>query len=118
MRGDPYRDKNGLTKYQATFVGFFPAEQPKYSIITVIYSNPSKEIFFGGTTPAMTCREIVDKIYALDTSYGDMLESKGRMPDMTADTPMTSRNGKVPGVKGLGLMDAIYAIENDGYKCI
>lgn len=118
MRGDPYRDKNGLTKYQATFVGFFPAEQPKYSIITVIYSNPSREIFFGGTTPAMTCREIVDKIYALDTSYGDMLESKGRMPDMTAETPTTSRNGKVPGVKGLGLMDAIYAIENDGYKCI
>ena len=33
MRGDPYRDKNGLTKYQATFVGFFPAEQPKYSIL-------------------------------------------------------------------------------------
>ena len=48
----------------------------------------------------------------------DMLESKGRMPDMAAETPTTSRNGKVPGVKGLGLMDAIYAIENDVYKCI
>ena len=25
---------------------------------------------------------------------------------------------KVPNLKGLGLMDAIYAIENDGYRCL
>lgn len=37
---------------------------------------------------------------------------------MSMDTPRTSKNGKVPNLKGLGLMDAIYAIENDGYRCL
>ncbi len=117
-RGHPYEDKQGRVQYQATFVGFFPAEQPRYSAIVVIYSKPSREVFFGGTTPALAYREIVDKIYALDPGNGELLESKGRMPDMSVKEPKTSRNGKVPGVKGLGLMDAIYAIENDGYRCV
>ncbi len=112
-----YTGNDGLVKYQATFVGFFPAEQPRYSAIVVAYSKPSREIFYGGTTPAMVLREIVDKIYALDNSYGEEISSGGRMPDMSPEAPATSRNGKVPGLKGLGLMDAIYAIENDGYKC-
>lgn len=117
MPKDPYTDKCGRKKYQGTFVGFFPAEAPKYTAIVVIYSKPSHEVFFGGTTPALTFRDIVDRIYALDSSYGETLGSRGRMPDMSAEPPQTARNGKVPNVKGLGLMDAIYAIENDGYRC-
>ncbi len=112
-----YTGNGGLVKYQATFVGFFPAEQPRYSAIVVAYSKPSREVFFGGTTPAMVLREIVDKIYALDNEYGEEISSGGRMPDMSPEAPTTSKNGKVPGLKGMGLMDAIYAIENDGYKC-
>ena len=27
-------------------------------------------------------------------------------------------NGAVPDLKGLGLKDAIYAIENNGYRCV
>lgn len=120
MRGNPYCDKLGRTQYQATFVGFFPVEQPKYSIIVVLYSKPLPRgaNFYGGTLPAMVCKDVVDKTYALDTDYGEFLESRGRMPDMSVDEPETSRNGKVPGVRGLGLMDAIYAIENDGYRCV
>ena len=117
MRGNPYLNKKGQIQYQATFVGFFPAEQPKYTAIVVIYSKPSNEVFFGGTTPALAYRDIVDKIYSLDNSYGELLENRGKMPVMIGSKPNTSRDGKVPNVKGLGLMDAIYAIENDGYKC-
>ena len=65
----------------------------------------------------MAYRDIVDKIYSLDNSYGELLENRGKMPVMIGSKPNTSRDGKVPNVKGLGLMDAIYAIENDGYKC-
>ena len=117
MRGNPYKNKKGQIQYQATFVGFFPAEQPKYTAIVVIYSKPSNEVFFGGTTPALTYRDIVDKIYALDYSYGDIIEAKGKMPDMSGESPKTAKNGKVPNLIGLGLTDAIYAIENDGYRC-
>lgn len=114
---DPYQDRKGRRKYRGTFVGFFPAEQPKYSIICLIDSYPGNETFYGGTTPAMVVREIVDNIYAMDESYGQLLKSSGKMPDMSPEAPPTAKNGKVPNVKGLGLMDAIYAIENDGYRC-
>ena len=117
MPRDPYTDKLGRKKYQGTFVGFFPAEQPRYTAIVVIYSRPSKEVFFGGTTPALVLRDIVDKVYAMDNTYGELLENRGKMPDMAPDAPPTAKNGKVPDVRGLGLMDAIYAIENDGYRC-
>ena len=114
---DPYQDRKGRRKYRGTFVGFFPAEQPKYSIICLIDSYPGNETFYGGTTPAMVVREVVDNIYAMDESYGQLLKSSGKMPDMSPEAPLTAKNGKVPNVKGLGLMDAIYAIENDGYRC-
>lgn len=65
----------------------------------------------------MVVREVVDNIYAMDESYGQLLKSSGKMPDMSPEAPLTAKNGKVPNVKGLGLMDAIYAIENDGYRC-
>ena len=114
---NPYEDIYGRRQYQATFVGFFPAENPQYSVIVTAYSKLSREIFYGGTIPAMVCREIVDELYALDSGYGEKYDTKGPMPDLSGDAPRTAKNGKVPGLKGMGLMDAIYAIENDGYKC-
>lgn len=61
-----YKDENNLRKCQGTFVGFFPADNPQYSIICTIYSKPSKEDYYGGTIPAQVVREVVDKIYDID----------------------------------------------------
>lgn len=77
---NPYQDENGRRQYQATFVGFFPAEKPKYSAIVVIYSNLNKEIFYGGTLPAMAFREIVDKIIAIDPNNGKTITKEGSVP--------------------------------------
>ena len=35
---DPYHDAFGRKKNQGTFVGFFPAENPKYTILVPVYS--------------------------------------------------------------------------------
>lgn len=80
-RRTAYEDFQGRKQYQATFVGFFPADEPKYTAIVVIYSNLDREIFYGGTTPAMTFREIVDKIYAIDPDGGATLYSTGKVPN-------------------------------------
>lgn len=115
--GNRYEDRYGRKKNQGSFVGFFPAEEPKYSAIVVIYSTLSLKSHYGGTVPAATFKEIVDNIYALDSDGGEVLKRTGRMPKLAASRPDTDKNGKVPNLKGLGLMDAIYAIENDGYRC-
>ena len=116
--GNRYEDISGRKKNQGTFVGFFPAENPRYTAIVVIYSTLSHKSHYGGSAPAATYKEIVDNIYALDTESGEVLGRTGRMPRLSSEKPQTARNGKVPGLRGLGLMDAIYAIENDGYKCL
>lgn len=69
-----YQDKYGRVQYQGTFVGFFPAEAPKYTAIVVLYSYPGTGTLYGGTLPAKAFRQIVDKTYALDSEYGKVLK--------------------------------------------
>ena len=91
---NPYEDVQGRKQYQATFVGFFPADEPKYSAIVVVYSKLNHEIFFGGTLPAMAFREIVDKVYALDPDNGEELEATSVMPDWKAKEPADTTKKK------------------------
>ena len=59
-------DDNGVESQQGSFVGFFPAENPKYTGIVVVWSKPSARNFFGATYAAPPFREIADKIYCLN----------------------------------------------------
>ena len=79
---DPYHDPWGRKKNQGTFVGFFPSENPKYTILVTVYSYLSGQSFYGGTLPALAVREIVDKIYALDPEWEEELHRTGSVPVM------------------------------------
>jgi cell division protein FtsI (penicillin-binding protein 3) len=50
-------------KYKGSFVGYFPADHPRYSIIVVI-NNPSKGKYYGGAVAAPVFKEIADRIFA------------------------------------------------------
>ncbi|HLG33734.1 MAG TPA: penicillin-binding protein 2, partial [Bacteroidia bacterium] len=50
--------------YQASFAGYFPAENPRYSCIVVIYS-PSSGLIYGSEVAAPVFKEISDKVYAM-----------------------------------------------------
>ncbi|MBQ3765319.1 MAG: transpeptidase family protein [Bacteroidales bacterium] len=113
---DPYHDTSGRKKNQGTFVGFFPAEDPKYTILVTVYSYLSGMSFYGGTKPALAVREIVDNIYAIDDTWSDRIASTGTLPTMQERTAV-AESGKAPDVKGFGLMDALYAVENAGFRC-
>jgi cell division protein FtsI (penicillin-binding protein 3) len=56
--------KGGYTReYNASFVGYFPADRPKYSCIVVI-NKPSKGKYYGGSVAAPAFKEIADKLYS------------------------------------------------------
>ncbi len=61
------RNKYGYDKdhpsYQASFVGYFPADAPKYSCMVVVYS-PSHDVYYGGAVAAPIFKEIADKVYS------------------------------------------------------
>lgn len=119
---NPYVTRDGSYHNLATFVGFFPADAPKYSAIICLKSFLIRGSVYGGVLPAAAMREIVDALYSLDPSWGETLEPKTTIPKMEVQTAMASfvdpKEPVVPDVKGLGLKDAMYMIENSGLKCI
>jgi len=58
-----YNKKN----YNATFVGYFPADDPIYSCIVVV-NNPSAGKYYGGSVAAPIFKEIADNIFATSIS--------------------------------------------------
>lgn len=105
----------------ATFVGFFPADNPKYSAIICMNSSLIRGSLYGGVGPASAMREIVDAIYTLDPEWGSEVTAMAKVPVMGEDKEVTVRsdmkNPIVPDIMGLGLKDAIFIIENSGLKC-
>jgi cell division protein FtsI (penicillin-binding protein 3) len=57
-----YGQKNRKKKYQASFAGYFPAENPMYSIIVVV-KDPSSGAYYGGEVAGPIFKEIADNIY-------------------------------------------------------
>lgn len=157
-------DNRGYNKgskiYQSAFMGFFPYDNPKYSVAVVIQNGSESRLAYGGVVSGPVFKEVADKLYAFKISE----ENVGRyvhVPDSNfhrfqglnkdlnkimnvfnypvqgnADADKWSstvlKNGTVsfiadnistdkkmiPDVKGLGLKDAIYILENMGLKVL
>jgi cell division protein FtsI (penicillin-binding protein 3) len=68
-----YKEKS----YQASFVGYFPAERPKYSCIVVIYS-PTNFIYHGAFVAGPVFDEIASKVYATDVALQEPVNKRSQ----------------------------------------
>lgn len=59
-KGIKYSDR----VYQGSFVGYFPAEEPKYTVAVVVRTKPHSGAYYGGTVAAPVFRMVADKIFA------------------------------------------------------
>jgi cell division protein FtsI (penicillin-binding protein 3) len=61
-------DNRGYNKgnkiYQASFIGYFPTEQPKYTMAVVIQNSNASRLVYGADVSGTVFKEISDKIYA------------------------------------------------------
>lgn len=90
-----YTWPDGAMHYQATFVGFVPAEAPALSIIVII-DEPSKEGIFGGVVAAPAFAKIGEtalRHYAIPPPASD-LAAEGLAVD-TSTVDLTPENGVV-----------------------
>jgi cell division protein FtsI (penicillin-binding protein 3) len=55
--------QDAVISYQASFVGYFPAENPLYSCIVVV-NAPSNGVYYGNLVAGSVFKEISDKVYA------------------------------------------------------
>ena len=65
----PYESADGRQKRQASFAGFFPADNPKYSMIVTMYTDLSRRREGGGGKPAMVFRDIANEIWTYDPHW-------------------------------------------------
>ncbi|MDX5347690.1 MAG: transpeptidase family protein [Hymenobacteraceae bacterium] len=75
--GTAQKIKNGhYTKtYSTSFVGYFPADNPKYTCIVVI-DSPKSYNQYGGDVAAPVFRELADKAYARDLESHRPIEER------------------------------------------
>jgi cell division protein FtsI (penicillin-binding protein 3) len=61
-------DNRGYNKgnkiYQASFIGYFPASQPKYTIAVVIQNSKESKKIYGADVSGKVFKEISDRIYS------------------------------------------------------
>ncbi len=108
-------------RYISSFVGYFPAENPKYSCIVVIHKPTIKKGYYGADVTGPVFKRIAQKIFtdspliAEVTSVND--EDAGMQRDFEAYYEKARTNYKqVPNVKGMAGMDAVSLLENLGLK--
>ncbi|KQR72717.1 penicillin-binding protein [Pedobacter sp. Leaf176] len=91
-------------QYQASFVGYFPADKPKYSMIVVI--NDPKGGYYASMVSGPVFREIADRIYASDMQmYNDvpttLVGNTGNPPTKAGQSKATQKVYKAFGFKPL-----------------
>ena len=80
------KSEDNIKQYQTSFVGFFPAENPKYSCMVVV-NNPKENGFYGGNVSAPVFKEISDKVFAADI----FIHNSILIAEQTKDTPNLSQ---------------------------
>ncbi|MDT0684789.1 penicillin-binding protein [Autumnicola psychrophila] len=108
-------------RYIASFSGYFPAEDPKYSCIVVIHKPNRRKGYYGNIVAAPVFKSIAQKIYT-DTPIMDELPSlQIENEDVKADfnkyySKIQNEKILMPDVTGMPAMDAISLLENLGFK--
>lgn len=148
--------------YRSSFVGFFPADNPKYTCMVMV-NAPSKGVYYGSAVAGPVFKELADKVYATSTNlhqelkytdasnkpylppahpgYADDLKnifnklsissqfqsdseeesgSEWVAPLVTDNhirlVPHKVNKQVMPDLKGMGMKDALYMLENAGLK--
>lgn len=102
-------------QYQASFVGYFPADKPKYSMIVVI--NDPKGAYYGALVSGPVFREVADRIYASDVEmYNKVPEHfAGNTLAPEAKAGQSQATKKVYNAFGI---KALYAAKSDYFNSI
>lgn len=108
-------------RYIASFAGYFPADNPKYSCIVTIHKPDRKIGFYGSQVAAPVFAEIAEKIYTKTSIKDQIILDSIQHLDKTLkiDQRLVQSSeflDTMPDVQGLSLMDAMPILENLGLQ--
>jgi cell division protein FtsI (penicillin-binding protein 3) len=118
-----YAKDGGSGKYYASsFVGYFPADHPKYSCIVVVHKPSTvNNNYYGADVAGPVFKRIAQKIFtdAPSTNKIKNLDRKIPKQENNYDSYFVKSQMKspsIPNVKGMSGMDALALLENLGLK--
>ena len=112
--------KPGPMKYQASFAGFYPSDNPKYTCIVVVNQPDTSKGFYGGSVSAPVFKEIAGKTFLktpLNVEKQILVEHKVNLNKMVEpNVKLNVRKDSMPNVVGLIGKNVIPQLENMGYR--
>jgi cell division protein FtsI (penicillin-binding protein 3) len=118
-----YAKDGGSGKYYASsFVGYFPADHPKYSCIVVVHKPSTvNNNYYGADVAGPVFKRIAQKIFtdAPSTNKIRNLDRKIPKQENNYDSYFVKsqiKSPSIPNVKGMSGMDALALLENLGLK--
>jgi cell division protein FtsI (penicillin-binding protein 3) len=117
-------NKDGRKRHQITFAGYFPADKPMYSCIVYVREPKTGG---AGTVCGPVFKTLAEKAYIINNGqYDDSLKLK---EDWTLDSAIEYSNENeleiiedtlddniMPDLIGINMEDAIFILENKGFK--
>ena len=104
-------------EYISTFVGYFPAEKPKYSCIVVIHKPNKSKGYYGSTVAAPVFKKIAEKLYSLtpqfkgEFTWQDISKSKLDINQLKIEI----ENNEIKNLKGKNFNEVLPILENLGF---
>jgi cell division protein FtsI (penicillin-binding protein 3) len=118
-----YSKNGGSEKYYASsFVGYFPADKPKYSCIVVVHKpNTANNNYYGADVAGPVFKRIAQKIFTDAPSTNEIknINRKNQMQEREYDeffAKSQKQQLSIPNLKGMSGMDAVALMENLGVK--
>ena len=103
-------------QYVSSFVGYFPAEKPKYSCIVVIHRPNKKKGYYGATVAAPVFKKIAKKIYnSTPVEVTVPRQSLGQLGGKQS-LEVSTENSVMPNLQGLDPRSALQLLEQWGIE--
>ena len=115
-----YKDKSKLY-YASSFVGYFPADQPKYSCIVVVHKPNVAAGYYGADVAGPVFKRIAQKIFTDSPSTNHVKNINAKVASQEENyskyyKAVENESNLIPNVKGMDGMDAVALLENLGLK--
>ena len=115
-----YKDKSNMY-YASSFVGYFPANQPKYSCIVVVHKPNVTAGYYGADVAGPVFKRIAQKIFTDSPSMNLVKNIDAKVVAQEKSyaeyyKKVEKEEQIVPNVKGMEGMDAVALLENLGLK--
>jgi len=108
--------------YISSFVGFFPAEKPKYSCIVVVHKpNTAKNNYYGADVAGPVFKRIAQKIFTDAPSTNEIKDLDKKVAKQENKygeyfVKAQATKNTIPNLKGMPGMDAVALLGNLGLK--